>query len=358
MMTFSVEDDETRGLDQIVKLIPYPHKTTPQRVASLLRQKLRGDYDWGSSLTNQRIFSLADKDTVLLNIGGDIYCSKGAPYLSYSLTKLAVQQQIPVVFWGCSVSERALTDRAMQQDLNRYSLILPRECLTDACLRQVVQNPKRIVHCCDPAFQLPMKPVPLPGSFLPGNTVGINLSPLVMRAVQKDDPMIRGVWHLICRILKQTDMNVCLIPHVYRISPKQQDYAVLSLLSDCFRGEARISLIDRELSCTELKYVISNCRFFLGARTHATIAAYSTAVPTLALSYSVKSLGIARDLFGTADGFAVAWTDLKEEQSLSELFFQSIVSREDEIRARYAKILPDYQHTILEAASRLPEYLQ
>jgi polysaccharide pyruvyl transferase WcaK-like protein len=39
-------------------------------------------------------------------------------------------------------------------------------------------------------------------------------------------------------------------------------------------------------------------RFFIGARTHATIAAYSNYVPTMVLGYSVKSKGIAKDLFG------------------------------------------------------------
>jgi polysaccharide pyruvyl transferase WcaK-like protein len=37
---------------------------------------------------------------------------------------------------------------------------------------------------------------------------------------------------------------------------------------------------------------------FIGARTHATIAALSSGVPTLSLSYSNKSKGINRDIFG------------------------------------------------------------
>ena len=54
--------------------------------------------------------------------------------------------------------------------------------------------------------------------------------------------------------------------------------------------------------CEELKGCISRCRFLVAARTHASIAAYSTGVPTLVAGYSVKARGIARDLFGTEDG--------------------------------------------------------
>ena len=44
---------------------------------------------------------------------------------------------------------------------------------------------------------------------------------------------------------------------------------------------------------------------FIGARTHATIAAYSSCVPTLVVGYSIKARGIAKDLFGTDEGYVL-----------------------------------------------------
>ena len=84
-------------------------------------------------------------------------------------------------------------------------------------------------------------------------------------------------------------------------------------------------------SCTELKYLISNCRFFLGARTHATIAAYSTGVPTLVLGYSVKSRGIARDLFGTEEGYVLPVQKLTRPEELTEAFLR-LMDQEERIR--------------------------
>lgn len=40
---------------------------------------------------------------------------------------------------------------------------------------------------------------------------------------------------------------------------------------------------------------------FAGARTHSTIAALSSGVPTLSFAYSIKATGINRDLFGHTD---------------------------------------------------------
>ena len=78
------------------------------------------------------------------------------------------------------------------------------------------------------------------------------------------------------------------------------DLEVLAQLYDEFKDNDRIMLIG-DHNCMELKGYIARCRFFVGARTHATIAAYSSCVPTLVLGYSVKSRGIARDLFGNEE---------------------------------------------------------
>ncbi|MFR4670990.1 MAG: hypothetical protein ACLT69_14285 [Intestinibacter bartlettii] len=53
-----------------------------------------------------------------------------------------------------------------------------------------------------------------------------------------------------------------------------------------------------------IKGYISRCRLYR-ARTHATIAAYSTCVPTLVIGYSVKAKGIAKDIFGTYENYVL-----------------------------------------------------
>ncbi len=66
----------------------------------------------------------------------------------------------------------------------------------------------------------------------------------------------------------------------------------------------------------ELKGYISRCRAFVGARTHSTIAAYSTGVPTLAIGYSVKARGIAKDLFGTEETMFCRYQISNQKNSL------------------------------------------
>jgi polysaccharide pyruvyl transferase WcaK-like protein len=107
---------------------------------------------------------------------------------------------------------------------------------------------------------------------------------------------------LVKKILDTTDFNIALVSHVICKTSNDTDAAkkLVSLV-----GESdRIKIFDRG-NAEELKGVISKCRFFVAARTHASIAAYSQRIPTLVVGYSVKSKGIAKDIFGTYEGYVI-----------------------------------------------------
>ena len=79
----------------------------------------------------------------------------------------------------------------------------------------------------------------------------------------------------------------------------------------------------------------------MGARTHATIAAYSTCVPTLVVGYSVKARGIARDLFGTEDGYVLPVQELSAPDQLSKSF-AVLYGKRDAVHDHLSRTLPDY----------------
>ena len=105
-------------------------------------------------------------------------------------------------------------------------------------------------------------------------------------------------------------------------------------------------------SCEELKGYISQCRFFVGARTHATIAAYSTCVPTLVVGYSVKAAGIAQDLFGSQEHYVLPVQSLKAPQDLV-CEFQWLMEQENSIREHLQKKIPDYQEQALRTGEEI-----
>ncbi|MBR5116894.1 MAG: polysaccharide pyruvyl transferase family protein, partial [Lachnospiraceae bacterium] len=101
-----------------------------------------------------------------------------------------------------------------------------------------------------------------------------------------------------------------------------------------------------------LKREIAGCQFFIGARTHATIAAYSSLVPTLVVGYSVKSRGIARDLFGGEQGLVLPVQELTGAGLIRA--FEDLRAREGGLRAILAEKIPGYrERALLNAAEML-----
>jgi len=96
------------------------------------------------------------------------------------------------------------------------------------------------------------------------------------------------------RVLSKTPLAIVLIPHVAPLdgNPFNNDEKFNEQLLQALGGPtARLAQIPCGFNAAQLKYIISQCRSLIAARTHATIAAFSTAVPTLSIAYSVKAKG-------------------------------------------------------------------
>ena len=276
-----------------------------------------------------------EKETIYLSVGGDHYC-----YGTYSnhiydfLNDNVLKNGGKSVLWSCSIEEKDLDKRTINS-LKQYDLITARESISYNALKTININ---TVKVADPAFTLPKKLLSLPDNWLERNMVGINASPLILQNGKDSNTVYMAYRMLIQEILDHTDCGVALIPHV--VCDGNNDLEVLAQLYDEFKDNDRIMLIG-DHNCMELKGYIARCRFFVGARTHATIAAYSSCVPTLVLGYSVKSRGIARDLFGNEENYVLPVQSLQEPDELTK-HFRWLVGHEKEIKDHLEKIMPEY----------------
>lgn len=133
-------------------------------------------------------------------------------------------------------------------------------------------------------------------------------------------------------------MNIALIPHV--VWPQSNDVDTLKPLYEKYKHTGRIVMIE-DRNAEILKGYISRCRFLIAARTHASIAAYSSHVPTLVIGYSVKSKGIAKDIFGTDDNYVIAAQNFKTDFDLIDRF-EWLMENENTIRTHLQSFMPDY----------------
>lgn len=326
LLSEAPEEDKRYHLDEIAEIIPARDEMSGglRYLWYPLRMKCtHDDRVYYREIYRSFIKRLGNCDLALA-IGGDNYCYKGFLEQYSVLNYMLQSHSIPSALWGCSIDPERINE-TMLRDLRHYKFITARESLTyEALLSHGLQNVHLVPYT---AFMLDKIDWKLPEGFQEGNTVGINVSPMIIGHEQNPGIVMKNYETLIQYILTKTDMSVALIPHV--VWESNDDRKPLKQLYDKFSDSKRVVMID-DADCRVLKGYISRCRFMVAARTHASIAAYSTGVPTLVIGYSVKARGIARDLSEIYSNMVLHVETLKSVNEILN-FFCVIQEREEEL---------------------------
>lgn len=317
-------------------------KYSLQWFISLINVKLFNNESYPLGVIEGKIIRRMRNMDVCLSIGGDNYCYGEQPGL-FEIDRRAKKQGKKLVLWGCSIGEEDLTENTIE-DLKLFDLILARETITYNTLLQ--KGLKNVKLCADPAFTMNKEDLPLPEGWQEGNTVGLNFSPLVMNMNKVSKDSIRN---LIKHIIISTDMTIALTPHV--IINGNNDHKLLKEYYNEFRHSKRVILLPDNLTAPQYKGYISRMRYFIGARTHATIAAYSSFVPTMVLGYSVKSRGIAKDIFGR-EKLVLKLQELSNSNRVIEMF-DEMVENEDSIKEQLLNSIPQIKIMSYQAVEHL-----
>lgn len=281
---YDFQADARIGLDEIGQL-----KCTRQnksveivRLAGRALQKFKINWLYEQIMSAYYVGCADPGDTIFIT-GGDIYCYEGAASLPNLIVKKAKKKGIRTVLFGVSMEKKFLTDDVVA-GLKNYDLITTRETISAKNLDDL--GLKNYLYP-DPAFSLKPVPCALPDYFSKP-VVGINFSSFTDTSSLFED----NIENLLEHILSE-GMEVCFIPHVFW---KEQDDRK-SIIKYSEKCDSRIHVLDSEnMSYLQIRYAISKCRYFVGGRTHSVISAYSTHTPCIALGYSIKSRGIAKDI--------------------------------------------------------------
>lgn len=315
VMSENVKDDCLYDINKISNVINAKSsiKKDLSFIIAYLKMKIQKDYvDLDGLYYKNQIETVGSTADVALSVGGDNYCYGGTDIYAY-LNDVYHKQGIKTVLWGCSIEPEVVRKKKVSRDLSNYDYIVARESITFEAIKKVNPN---VSLFPDPAFFMPAKK-PHIDKILEGDVIGINLSPVIIDNEANDGIVLKNYVKLIEYILENTKYTVALIPHV--ILDSNNDHEATNKLYNYFKNNCRV-FVYSDMKADELKYVISKCRFFIGARTHSTIAAYSTCVPTIVVGYSVKAKGIAKDLFGTWDNYVLPVQELYNEDALLSSF--------------------------------------
>lgn len=326
------------NIDSYVKKINYKNKSVKRYLIAILRKlKLKSIAD---NIQYGHLKDILKKQDIIFIIGADNYD------ITYNMQEqlygfdsfVRKNTNAKMILYNCSIDERDITE-VLKKDLENFECMTIRESISENNVKKINNNIK-IYNYSDPAFAMKPQEVKLPQIFQLGKVIGINLSNLITNSQYggKYELILKSYKNMINEILNNTEYNIVLIPHVM----KNADLSTLKELYKEYDRNNRVELIENEsLNSKQLKYIISKCDMFIGARTHATIAAYSSCVPTLVLGYSVKSRGIANDLFGTDDNYVLQIANLQEDDYLVK-GFRWLNENKNNIRERLNENIPNY----------------
>lgn len=295
----------------------------------------------------------------VLSVGGDNYAADfGFPKMVTNLDEIVLKRRKPLIIWGASVgpfNKIPKCEKYMSQHLPKVTAIFARETVTVDYLSKIgvkdnvfkVADPAFLMEATEPHIQI--KPE------IRERSIGINLSPLMAKYVTNGDieEWKKRSAEIISSISRITSSNIYLIPHV--TTPGSNDYLFMKdVFSRIKDQKENVILVPPIYNASETKWIISKMQIFAGSRTHSTIAALSSKVPTLSFAYSIKARGINRDIFGNNE-----YCLNSEEMYSSEVTIkiEEMLNNYKKIKNELNTIIPDCEKKALLAGKYLREIL-
>lgn len=294
---------------------------------------------------------IIDGVDAVLSVGGDTYSlDYNLPTFFMGTDSAAMDAGKPVVLWGASVGpfekEPAFLP-VIRKHLARMSLITARESITFDYLKGMGLS--NTISVTDPAFTLvpeEMDVTPYWPEESDAGVIGVNASSFVERHRVSDDSQDTALHQLAdfvqCAV-RDCGFSVVLVPHVVSSDGRARDsdaHYLSNVLARTSDMDGRVRMLDSRLNAAQIKSAISKCRFFVGSRTHSTIAALSSLVPTVSIAYSAKARGINLDLFEHLD-YVLETPTLSADRLRQSLL--RLITDEESIRSSLRDRIPLWQ---------------
>jgi polysaccharide pyruvyl transferase WcaK-like protein len=302
--------------------------------------------------------------TRMLEVGGDNYSlDYGRPYLFIDLDREIQKTGRPLAIWGASVgpfSDDPGFEAEMTRHLSVISHIYVRESLSFDYLTGLGLT--NVTLAADPAIVMPPSEPATPGYDTAKfkGAIGLNFSPFQARQLSKSG---RAYWEttreelehlsafaveIVRWTLANDDRPVLLVPHVMPPEAWNNDHQLLTAAYKRLepRLQERVAVLPPTLTAPEIKWAIAQCSVFAGSRTHSTLAAISSSVPTLSFGYSRKATGLMRDLYGHGE-MCVEGSELSVASVVAAL--KRLFEAELSLRPVLSERVDDWRQKVLQA---------
>lgn len=305
-----------------------------------------------------------DDVDVVLSIGGDRYNLWPSGKFNRELIpfgETVLKKGKKLVLWGASVGpfeEKPRIKKLFKKHLHRMHLITAREPNTVEYLKKLGIS-DTVIFCADPAFAVvghQKTRTDVPQSL----RIGINFSPLslLFQEKPKDRERIQlSHAHMVERLVREIGAEIILLPHVIKPSqPNDDDLGYLRIIKSMVNENIHdsIQILENAGGFLAVKEEIVKCNVVIAARMHCAINSIAACVPTLLISYSTKSIGMAKYVYGDEDNVVPVAQSGSDDMIVK---LKNILKREHEIRKLLQHRIEDIQQDVRLGARALEALL-
>lgn len=245
---------------------------------------------------------------VLVIIGGDVFDIVPSQK-KYNSEKILISKMVKenggkVILWGISVGSFERDLKAKKLLINYFKNVVDFAAIRDEKSFEYLKSSgvgDNIKLYSDPAYMLRTVQCE---SDTKEKVLGINLSPLsnrYLKHIKNNDEWICTWAQIVKKIYEELMFDkVLLIPHVVVPSyAKDDDYAYLKKLSEELSDNGvKADFVSDDVGFLGVKNHLIKCSLIMSARMHCAVNAITCGVPTIFLSYSPKSVGMCKHVYG------------------------------------------------------------
>ena len=264
--------------------------------------------------------NIMDQIDVVFSVGGDIYTipaylreREKYPYYNHlvNFCNEAINRGKKIIVYGASVGPFGKYKKAVKYYLNnmrRYDKILCREQDSVDYLRTL--GLKNMTFFPDPAFTVRLEQT----EEVDKQYIGMNLSPLSLNETNGGygEKEVKSMALLMDRLIDETSENLLFVPHVVSKNPNDNDYMFLEEVCNEMANRDKVTFADYSGGFLGIKRQLRECKIVISARMHCAINAVCENVPTIFLSYSQKSIGMCKYVYGN-DKWVIKLGDINKD---------------------------------------------
>jgi colanic acid/amylovoran biosynthesis protein len=316
------------------------------------------------AVAKNRWLRLLDESDLVLSIAGgdsfsDIYGLRRLLYVSLpQILALVMRRKLVLLPQTIGPFRGGFSKQLARYILKRAELVYARDERSLAQAVALSGKPDRCAFCYDVGFVVdaiaPAHMHEVPAELQPGvPLVGLNVSGLLFHGGYTHNNMFglqtdyrHLVYELIDFLICQKGASVLLVPHVFgHAVNSESDWVVCNQIWENLSSKhgSRLNVLRGAYDQSELKYVIGQCKFFVGSRMHACIAAVSQGVPAVSVAYSEKFVGVMEKL---DIAYAVADARSLNTQAILSIVGQAF-DRRAEIRRGLLESMPHVKSAVL-----------